>query len=321
MRRHPHISPHSARDDMTIILLRRLGYMLLSVFVVVTFVFALVHLIPGDPVIQMLGEGAQPADVAQLRHAMGLDQPLSRQYLDYLQALTRGDLGTSLRYHEPVSKALVERYPATLQLTVASLIFALLFSIPAGVRAAVKANSAQDRWISVFSLLGLSIPNFALGPLLILLFSIQLMWLPVSGIGGWRHLVLPAITLGLGLAAVTTRMVRAAMLEELQADYLRTAQAKGLSKTIVFYRHALKNSLIPIVTVVGLQFGNLLAGTFVTESIFSWPGVGRLTLQAIQFRDYPLVQGCILAIALTYILVNFLTDITYIFIDPRIRFE
>jgi peptide/nickel transport system permease protein len=207
-----------------------------------------------------------------------------------------------------------------MELSLASLLLALLFSIPAGVHAAVKSNTGQDRWISFFSL-GLSLPNFALGPLLILLFSIQLMWFPVSGIGGLGHLVLPAVTLGLGLAAVTTRMVRSAMLEELSQDYLRTALSKGLPRRTVLYKHALKNSLIPIITVVGLQFGNLLAGTFVTESIFSWPGIGRLTLQAIQFRDYPLIQGCILAIALTYIGVNFLTDLAYLLVDPRIRME
>ncbi len=293
----------------------------LSIFVVVTFIFLLVHLVPGDPVLQMLGEGAQPADVQQLRHALGLDQSIQTQYLHYLHNLAHGDLGLSFRYQEPVLKTLLKRYPATLELSLASLVLALLFSIPAGVQAAVKSNTGQDRWISFVSLLGLSLPNFALGPLLILLFSIQLMWFPVSGIGGLKHLVLPAVTLGLGLAAVTTRMVRSAMLEELGQDYLRTAFSKGLPRRTVLYKHALKNSLIPIVTVVGLQFGNLLAGTFVTESIFSWPGIGRLTLQAIQFRDYPLVQGCILAIALTYIVVNFLTDMAYILVDPRIRIE
>jgi peptide/nickel transport system permease protein len=306
---------------MLMILLRRLGFTLLSVFVVVTFIFLLVHLIPGDPVMQMLGEGSQLADVEQLRHALGLDLPISTQYAHYLKGLLCGDLGVSLRYREPVLKTLLSRYPATIELTAASLLLALLFSIPAGVHSALKANQAQDRWITVVSLLGLSIPNFALGPLLILLFSIHLMWLPVSGRGDWSHLILPASTLGLGLAATTTRMVRSAMLQELRSDYLKTAEAKGLSRTMVLYKHALRNSLIPVVTVVGLQFGNLLAGTFVTESIFSWPGVGRLTLQAIQFRDYPLVQGCILAIALTYIVVNFLTDVAYVFIDPRIRFE
>lgn len=293
----------------------------LSIFVVVTFIFLLVHLVPGDPVLQMLGEGAQPVDVQQLRHALGLDQPVYVQYFHYVGNLLHGNLGTSFRYQEPVLRTLLRRYPATMELSLASLVLALLFSIPAGVHAAVKSNTGQDRWISFFSLLGLSLPNFALGPLLILLFSIQLMWLPVSGIGGLSHLVLPAVTLGLGLAAVTTRMVRSAMLEELGQDYLRTALSKGLPRRTVLYKHALKNSMIPIVTVVGLQFGNLLAGTFVTESIFSWPGIGRLTLQAIQFRDYPLVQGCILAIALTYIGVNFLTDLAYLLVDPRIRIE
>lgn len=293
----------------------------LSIFVVVTFIFLLVHLVPGDPVLQMLGEGAQPVDVQQLRHALGLDQPVYVQYIHYVGNLLHGNLGTSFRYQEPVLRTLLRRYPATMELSLASLVLALLFSIPAGIHAAVKSNTGQDRWISFFSLLGLSLPNFALGPLLILLFSIQLMWLPVSGTGGLSHLVLPAVTLGLGLAAVTTRMVRSAMLEELGQDYLRTALSKGLPRRTVLYKHALKNSMIPIVTVVGLQFGNLLAGTFVTESIFSWPGIGRLTLQAIQFRDYPLVQGCILAIALTYIGVNFLTDLAYLLVDPRIRIE
>ena len=306
---------------MRFIFLQRFAFMALSVFVVVTFIFLLVHLVPGDPVLQMLGEGAQPADVNQLRHTLGLDQSIQIQYIHYLRDLLRADLGVSFRYREPVLRTLVKHYPATIELSLASLLLALLFSIPAGIQAAVKSNTAQDRWISFVSLLGLSIPNFALGPLLILFFSIQLMWFPVSGTGGWKYLVLPAVTLGLGLAAATTRMVRSAMLEELHQDYLRTARAKGLPRRAIFYKHALKNSLIPIVTVVGLQFGNLLAGTFVTESIFSWPGVGRLTLQAIQFRDYPLIQGCILAIALTYIVVNFLTDVAYIFIDPRIRLQ
>ncbi|MBZ5552952.1 MAG: ABC transporter permease [Acidobacteriia bacterium] len=306
---------------MFLIFLRRFAFMGLSIFVVVTFIFLLVHLVPGDPVLQMLGEGAQPVDVQQLRHALGLDQPVYVQYIHYVGNLLHGNLGTSFRYQEPVLRTLLRRYPATMELSLASLVLALLFSIPAGIHAAVKSNTGQDRWISFFSLLGLSLPNFALGPLLILLFSIQLMWLPVSGIGGLSHLVLPAVTLGLGLAAVTTRMVRSAMLEELGQDYLRTALSKGLPRRTVLYKHALKNSMIPIVTVVGLQFGNLLAGTFVTESIFSWPGIGRLTLQAIQFRDYPLVQGCILAIALTYIGVNFLTDLAYLLVDPRIRIE
>lgn len=306
---------------MLLIFLRRFVFMGLSIFVVVTFIFLLVHLVPGDPVLQMLGEGAQPADVQQLRHALGLDQPVHLQYFQYVGNLLHANLGTSFRYQEPVLRTLLRRYPATMELSLASLLLALLFSIPAGVHAAVKSNTGQDRWISFFSLLGLSLPNFALGPLLILLFSIQLMWFPVSGIGGLRHLVLPAVTLGLGLAAVTTRMVRSAMLEELSQDYLRTALSKGLPRRTVLYKHALKNSLIPIITVVGLQFGNLLAGTFVTESIFSWPGIGRLTLQAIQFRDYPLIQGCILAIALTYIGVNFLTDLAYLLVDPRIRME
>ncbi len=306
---------------MVHILFRRFLFAIVNVFIVVTFVFALIHLVPGDPVVQMLGEGARPVDVEQMRAAMGLNQPLLAQYVHYLKGISRGDLGQSFRYQEPVMKVLAERYPATFELALASLILALLVSLPAGVQSALKVNRATDRWIGGLSLLGLSIPNFALGPLLILVFSIELMWLPVSGIGGLNHLILPAVTLGLGLASVLTRMVRSAMLEELDSEFLKVIWAKGLGKNSILYRHALKNALIPVITVIGLQFGNLLAGTLVTEAIFSWPGIGRLTLQAIQFRDYPLIQGCILGIALAYIAVNFLTDAAYTIIDPRVRLE
>ncbi|PYV78179.1 MAG: peptide ABC transporter [Acidobacteria bacterium] len=267
----------------------------------------------------MLGEGAPAADIAATRHAYGLDVPLGQQYLHYWKGVLHGDLGPSLRFNQNVSKLIAQRYPYTLQLTVAALLVALLISIPAGVRSAQRRGKWDDKVLSVVSLFGLSFPNFALGPILILLFSIELGLLPVSGSGTFGHLVLPAITMGGSLAAILTRMVRTSMLEELGQDYIRTARAKGLSERAVVYRHALRNAMLPILTVVGLQLGALLAGAIVTETIFSWPGIGRLTIQAIGNRDYYLVQGCILAIGLTYVLVNFMTDLLYSVANPRIR--
>jgi peptide/nickel transport system permease protein len=297
----------------------RLLYLVPVLWLVVSVVFFLIHLVPGDPIQQMLGEGASSTDLQTARHAYGLDLPLGQQYLRYWKGVLRLDLGRSLRYDQPVSQVIVQRYPQTLQLTVASLIVALLISIPAGVRSARRRNRWDDRALSFASLLGLSFPNFALGPILILFFSIYLGWLPVSGSGTLAHVVLPAITMGGALAAILTRMVRTAMLEELGQDYIRTARAKGLSENAVVYRHALRNALVPVLTVVGLQFGALLAGAIVTETIFSWPGIGRLTIQAIGNRDYYLVQGCILMIGLTYVVVNFMTDFFYSLVNPRIR--
>jgi peptide/nickel transport system permease protein len=297
----------------------RLLYMVPVLWLVVSVVFFLIHLVPGDPIQQMLGEGASSTDLQAARHAYGLDLPLGQQYLKYWKGVLRLDLGRSLRYDQPVSQVIVQRYPQTLQLTVASLIVALVISIPAGVRSARRRNLWDDRALSFVSLLGLSFPNFALGPILILFFSIFLGWLPVSGSGTPAHVVLPAITMGGALAAILTRMVRTAMLEELGQDYIRTARAKGLSENVVVYRHALRNALVPVLTVVGLQFGALLAGAIVTETIFSWPGIGRLTIQAIGNRDYYLVQGCILMIGLTYVVVNFMTDFLYSLVNPRIR--
>ena len=267
----------------------------------------------------MLGEGAAAADIQATRHAYGLDEPLGRQYVNYWKGVLHGDLGPSLRFNQSVTKLIARRYPFTLQLTVAALLLALALSIPAGVRSAPRRNRWDDRLLSVVSLFGLSFPNFALGPVLILLFAIKLGLLPVSGSGTVAHLVLPAITMGGALAAILTRMVRTSMLEELGQDYVRTARAKGLPERSVVYRHALRNAMIPVLTVVGLQFGALLAGAIVTETIFSWPGIGRLTIQAIANRDYYLVQGCILAIGLTYVAVNFLTDLLYSAVNPRIR--
>ncbi len=297
----------------------RLLYTLPVVWLVVSLVFVLIHLVPGDPILQMLGEGAPVTDVQAARHAYGLDLSLGRQYLNYWEGVLRGDLGPSLRFNQSVTRLIAQRYPYTLQLTLAALVVAILLSVPAGVRSAQRRNRWDDRLLSVVSLFGLSFPNFALGPILILLFAIYLGWLPVSGSGSVAHLVLPAITMGGALAAILTRMVRTSMLEELGQDYIRTARAKGLCERTVVYGHALRNAMIPVITVLGLQFGALLAGAIVTETIFSWPGIGRLTIQAISNRDYYLVQGCILAIGLTYVAVNFLTDLLYSAVNPRIR--
>ncbi|HZQ24975.1 MAG TPA: ABC transporter permease [Terriglobales bacterium] len=300
-------------------LFHRLLYTLPVIWLVVSIVFLLIHLVPGDPILQMLGEGAPATDIQATRHLYGLDVPLGEQYLHYWKGVLHGDLGPSLRFNENVSRLITQRYPYTLQLTIAALVVAILLSVPAGVRSAQRRNLWDDRVLSVISLFGLSFPNFALGPILILFFAIALGWLPVSGAGGVAHLVLPAITMGSALAAILTRMVRTSMLEELGQDYIRTARAKGLPERTVVYRHALRNAMIPIITVLGLQFGALLAGAIVTETIFSWPGIGRLTIQAISNRDYYLVQGCILAIGLTYVAVNFLTDLLYSVVNPRIR--
>jgi ABC-type dipeptide/oligopeptide/nickel transport system permease component len=286
---------------------------------VVSIVFILIHLVPGDPIAQMLGEGAPPADMATIRHAYGLDLPLGQQYIRYWNGVVHGDLGRSIRYNESVGHMLVQRYPYTFELTVAALFIAIALSFPAGVYSAQHPNRWKDRTISVVSLFGLSFPNIALGPILIIIFAIKFGWLPVSGAGGIEHLILPAITMGGSMAAILTRMVRTSMLEELSQDYIRTARAKGLPEHTVVYRHALRNAMIPVLTVLGLQFGALLAGAIVTETIFSWPGIGRLTIQAISARDYSLVQGCILAIGLTYVAVNFLTDVLYSVANPRIR--
>lgn len=304
-------------------ILRSLGLRLLYtvpvLWLVVSLVFFLIHLVPGDPVVQMLGDGARPADIAALRHAYGLDLPLSVQYLHYWRGVLHGNLGQSLRMGQSVTSLVLHRYPYTLELTLAALFIGLWLSIPSGIHAALHRGRWQDHLVGVVSLLGLSFPVFALGPILILLVSIKLGWLPVSGAGGLSHLILPAFTMGLALAAVLTRMVRAAMLEELGQDYIRTARAKGIPERRVVYIHALRNAMIPVLTLVGLQFGALLAGAIVTEKIFSWPGIGRLTVTAIENRDYPLLQGCILAVGFTYILVNLLTDVLYLVANPRMR--
>jgi ABC-type dipeptide/oligopeptide/nickel transport system permease component len=306
---------------MAAFLVRRLLLTLPVLWIVVTLVFALIHLVPGDPIAQMLGEGAPAQEIQRLRQELGLDRPLLAQYKSYVSGVVKGDLGVSFRNQQSVSTAIAQRFPATLQLTIAAIVVSLILSIPAGVAAAVRRGRLTDKAIGVFSLFGVSMPNFAIGPLLILLFSIALGLLPVSGRGGLSHLILPAATMGLGLAAITTRMVRGSMLEELQQDYMRTARAKGLPERTALFKHALRNGLLPVVTILGLQAGALLAGAIITETIFAWPGLGRLTVQAINARDYPLLQGCILTISLTYIAINLLTDVVYSVVDPRIRYE
>jgi peptide/nickel transport system permease protein len=297
----------------------RLGFTLPVLWLVVSIVFLLIHIVPGDPVEQMLGEGARPVDIAALRHAYGLDLPLHTQYARYWRGVLHGDLGRSIRLNDSVTHLVLTRYPFTVELTAAALFIALLLAIPAGISAALHRGQFRDHLLSVVSLFGLSFPAFALGPILILLISIKLGWLPVSGAGDLSHLVLPSITMGSALAAILTRMVRTSMLEELSQDYIRTARAKGLPERTVVYKHALRNAMIPVMTLIGLQFGALLAGAIVTETIFSWPGIGRLTVSAISNRDYPLLQGCILAIGLTYVLVNLATDVLYTVVNPRIR--
>jgi peptide/nickel transport system permease protein len=302
-------------------LIRRLLLTIPVLLGVATLVFSLIHLVPGDPVQAMLGESASPQEVADVSHRLGLDQPLHLQYWAFLKGVAKGDLGVSLRTNEPVARAIADRMPATIVLAVASMSLALLIAIPLGIVAAVRAGTGVDYAATTLALMGISMPNFWIGPLLAILFSVTLGWLPVSGSGTAAHLVLPAITLGAPLAAVLARMTRASVIEELRELYVLAAQARGVSRTRAVLRHAFRNSLIPIVTVLGLQMGAVLTGAVITETIFAWPGVGRLLIQSINFRDYPLVQGCILLIAVTYVAMNLLTDLAYGFLDPRIRYE
>jgi ABC-type dipeptide/oligopeptide/nickel transport system permease component len=288
---------------------------------VATLVFSLIHLIPGDPAQAMLGEAAAQADVDALRQRLGLDQPLLQQYATFLRGVVAGDLGTSLRTGDPVTAQLLARLPATAELAAAAMLVAIACSIPLGIVAAVWRGTAVDYGAMTLALTGISVPNFWLGPLMAILFSVELGWLPVSGRGTFAHLVLPAVSLGAGLAAILARMTRATLLEELREQYVVAARARGASRARAVVRHAFRNSLIPIVTLLGLQFGAVLTGAVITETIFSWPGVGRLLIQSIGFRDYPMVQGCILLIAITYVGVNLLTDLLYGVLDPRIRYE
>ncbi len=299
--------------------IRRLLLILPTIWGVVTIVFFLLHLTPGDPVEIMLGENSLPADRAALRHQLGLDKPLLTQYVTYLENLVHLDLGESIFYREKVTTIIERRFPATLSLALFSMIVAMILAIPPGIYAAVKKYSAWDNITAVISLIGVSIPNFFLGPLLILIFALKLGWLPVSGKSDLSSYILPSITLGTSLAAILTRITRTSLISALNQPYIRTARAKGLPETRVIIRHGLRNALIPIVTIMGLQFGALLSGAVITETIFSWPGIGRLLIDAISTRDYPLVQGTVLVIALSYILVNTIVDLTYSLIDPRVR--
>lgn len=288
---------------------------------VATLVFSLIHLVPGDPAQAMMGDGASPQDVADLRTSLGLDRPLLTQYATFLRRATTGDLGRSFRTGQPVTTMIIERVPATAELALASMIVAILIAIPLGVIAAVRRGTIVDVGAMTFALAGVSIPNFWLGPLLAILFAVELGWLPVSGRGTLAHLVLPAFSLGLALAAILARMTRASLLDELNEIYVRAARARGVSRTASIARHALRNSMVPLLTIIALQFGAVLTGAVITETIFAWPGIGRLLIQSIGFRDYPMVQGCILLIAVTYVTVNLATDLLYGVLDPRIRFE
>jgi peptide/nickel transport system permease protein len=306
---------------VTRFLLRRAILTIPVLIGVATLVFSLIHLVPGDPAQVLLGETAAPEDVAVLRHRLGLDQPLLVQYVSFLSKAVVGDLGTSLRTNQPVVRAIAERMPATIELAIASILVAVAVAIPLGIVAAVRARTPVDYVATTAALVGISMPNFWLGPMLALVFSIGLGWVPVSGRGTVGHLVLPAITLGAPLAAVLARITRASLLEELHELYVLAARARGVTPWAVVVHHGFRNSLIPVVTVLGLQFGSVLTGAVITETIFAWPGVGRLLVQSIGFRDYPLVQGCILLIAITYVAMNLLVDVAYGFLDPRVRYE
>ena len=297
----------------------RLLSALITLLGVVTLVFFLIHLIPGDPVEYILGDSARPADRNALRQQLGLDQPLLQQYRSYLANLLSLNLGNSLHSNQSVTALLAERFPATLELALAAFIIAVLIAVPLGVMAARRRGTAWDSSAMTLSLLGVSIPNFWLGPMLILLFSLWLGWTPVSGREQPGSLILPAITLGASLSAVLARMVRSTLLEVLNEDYIRTARAKGLKESSVIWRHALMNTMLPVVTLLGLQLGALLAGAVITETVFSWPGIGSLLIESIQKRDYPLVQGCVLLVAVSYLLINTITDLLYQLLDPRIR--
>ena len=302
-------------------LVRRLLLTVPVLLGVATLVFSLIHLVPGDPAQAMLGDGASPQDVVELRTSLGLDRPLLEQYTTFLRHALTGDLGRSFRTGQPVTAMILERLPATAELAVAAMIVALLIAIPLGVVAAVWRGTAVDYSAMTFALAGVSIPNFWLGPLLAIIFAVELAWLPVSGRGTLAHLILPAVSLGLALAAILARMTRASLLDELRELYVRAARARGVSPVVAIMVHALRNSMVPLLTIVALQFGAVLTGAVITETIFAWPGIGRLLIQSIGFRDYPMVQGCILLIAVTYVTVNLITDLMYGVLDPRIRLE
>ncbi|MEK6334435.1 MAG: ABC transporter permease [Acidobacteriota bacterium] len=320
--------------------LRRAGLLVLVVWTVVSLVTILIELVPGDPAIAVLGEQATPEQLAQFRTKHGLDRPafffgfpadengrrhfrwygLNNRYDDYWVAILHGDLGTSFRTDRPVVDLILERYPATIELALVAMLIAISIAIPLGVIAGKNRGTLLDNALSVVALVGISLPSFVIGPMLVYLFAVKLGWLAPSGRFDWSDIILPAFTLGAALSAILTRMVRSSVIEELGEGYVRTARAKGLSESKVVYKHVLKNGLIPVVTVLGLQLGVLLAGAIITEKIFGWPGLGLLLVEdGIGKRDYSVVQGCVLAISTTYILANTLTDMVYRWLDPRIR--
>jgi len=299
--------------------INRLLSLIFVLFSVSLIVFLFIHLIPGDPVEVILGEKAQTADREALTIALGLDQPLIIQWQNYMSGLLQGDLGSSLINRRSVSSLIIERLPASIELAVMAFIIAVLIAFPLGLLAAVRKGSGWDYSASSFALIGVGVPNFVFGPLLILIFSVYLGWLPVSGRDSFWSVLLPALTLGTALAAILSRMLRSSLLEVLSEDYIRSAHARGLSPTRVLLQHGVRNALLPMITLSGLQLGALLAGAVITEKVFDWPGLGRLIIEAIQTRDYPLLQGCVLTISVIYVSINMLTDTLYHLIDPRLR--
>jgi peptide/nickel transport system permease protein len=300
-------------------LVRRLLALVPVAIGVATLTFAIIHLVPGDPVIAMLGETAAPTDIVGMRRQLGLDRPLLEQYSAYLGGLAVGDLGESISYRKPVASLIAERFPATIELAAAGMFVAILLAFPLGLIAGSNPGGAGDLSSMGFAIVGISVPHIYLGPLLMILFSLDLRWLPLTGRGGISHLVLPAITLGTALAAILARMLRQSLIRVRESDYMRTALSKGLSARAALFRHGLKNALTSVVTIIGLQLGALLSGTLITEIIFSWPGIGRLLITAIGARDYPVVEGCVLTFAMTYVVVNMATDLVYAMVDPRVR--
>lgn len=286
-------------------------------------VFFMVRLVPGDPIQIMFANQAKPSPerIAEMRHQLGLDLPIWKQYLQYLQGIVQGDLGQSIRSRQPVLNEITERLPNTIKLTSASLLIAITIGVSAGVVSAVFKGRWIDKVSMVGAILGISIPGFWLGLMIMMLFAVRLGWFPVSGASTWKHLVLPALTLGILSSAVIARLTRASMLEALEQDYVRTARAKGLRESTVVARHALRNAMVPVVTIVGLQIGGLLSGAFIIESVFAYPGVGQLAVTALQARDFPMIQGIVLFVAVVYVGVNLLADLLYGFLDPRIRYS
>jgi peptide/nickel transport system permease protein len=300
-------------------LIKRLTSFFTVIFGVLVLTFLLIHLVPGDPVEVMLGESASSADREALRAELGLNQPLLQQFGTYLNKLAHGDFGHSIHTKASIAELIKIRYPATLKLALLALLIGLFIGIPLGIYSALKAGRWQDILVTIVSVRLSAMPAFWLGPVLMLIFAVWLGWLPVSGMESGASIILPAATLGFGLSAILTRMTRTSLLEVLNDDYIRTARAKGLSERAVILRHAMRAALLPIITIVGLQMGSLLAGAVITETIFSWDGIGRLLVESIEKRDYPVTQACVLIVALSYVVVNLLTDLLYQLADPRVR--